>query len=571
MRYASKLKLYATLLGLVLAWPAAAQLKSHVVSSEDLEYGPVLFEFYQQDYFYGLVEDATLAASGNRVAGSNSARLLGGSMMLRYALPEQAEAIFTRLLSNTKSSDIRNRAWYHLARLYYNRSDRTNANRALGQITGELPRDLHVDYHYLASLIKNDGSHLQSVSEAALLYADESPEYSYLLFNLAVTQLRGGNVFEAVMKLEQLAGYSGTNREMLALADRAKHGLSQMATQAKDLPRAWRYLTGIRTTGLYSNRALLSYAWTAINMKLFQEAIPALQILDQRSIAIPEVQEGKVLLAHLYEQEGSPRKALKSNVLAEKAFKQGLADLSEARRIIAMRDVPREFIENLESIMDETDWYSAHASVDYRKLTPFLIDLMASHPFNETLKDLIALYALEDNLNYWLSQTSEHQLVLANSADKSVETDMAELLARSEGINERLRDQKTEIQLLTLTLEDEERERFDVLIENAEHDLVILEDKIRQLRKDKKAYVQPKGHKSLVKANHQRITKQLSITQRYIASLEPVVRKLVRVELDKHEERMRYYWAQSRLAKARLFDSTLLQLENNKAPAESQR
>jgi hypothetical protein len=192
MRYASKLKLYATLLGLVLAWPAAAQLKSHVVSSEDLEYGPVLFEFYQQDYFYGLVEDATLAASGNRVAGSNSARLLGGSMMLRYALPEQAEAIFTRLLSNTKSSDIRNRAWYHLARLYYNRSDRTNANRALGQITGELPRDLHVDYHYLASLIKNDGSHLQSVSEAALLYADESPEYSYLLFNLAVTQLRGG-------------------------------------------------------------------------------------------------------------------------------------------------------------------------------------------------------------------------------------------------------------------------------------------------------------------------------------------------------------------------------------------
>jgi len=547
-----------------------SQVRSHVVSGSELEYGPVLFEYYQQDYFNGLVEHGYAQAAENRVAVGAASQLLAGSMMLRYGMPDNAMKIFHALLDENSNTEVRNRAWYHLARLYYNKSDKPSANRALNRIEGEIPPALHIEYHYLASLIKNDGNHIQAASESIAGLSDRLPQYSYLLFNLAVTQLRLGNVLDAVLNLEDIASYSGDNRELQALTDRAKHGLAQMATQAQDLPRAWAYLTGIRTTGLYSNRALLSYAWTAINMKLYNEAIPALQLLDQRSIAIPEVQEAKVLLAHLYEQEGSPRKALKSNLLAEKAFQQGLASLDRAREIIARRDVPREFIENLEAIMDESDWYAANASVDYKTLTPFLIDLMASHPFNETLKDLAALYALEDNLIYWLTQTSEHKLILGNAVDKTVRSELQELLQRSDEINERFRDQKAEIKLTTLTLEQEEKERFDVLIESAEHDLMILDDKIKQLKKVRKPYVQPAEYVPLVDENHKRIETELARTRLFIQQLEPVMRKLVTAELKTHEERMRYYWAQSRLAKARLFDSTLLTLEKAKSQSDAE-
>jgi hypothetical protein len=34
--------------------------------------------------------------------------------------------------------------------------------------------------------------------------------------------------------------------------------------------------------------------------------------------------------------------------------------------------------------------------------------------------------------------------------------------------------------------------------------------------------------------------------------------------LDNHEERMRYYWAQARLGKARLYDQTLNNIEDDR-------
>ncbi len=562
------LLLFPALFTLTFFWSAASssatQASSHIQSEQALDYGTVLYQFFQKDYFNALIEQRVVERSGNNLASRGRAQILKGGMLLSYGLPDQAEALFSQLLDVKTDIEVRNRAWYHLAKLFYSKSDRVSANRALDKIDGKIPADLHIEYHYLASLLKNDGSHGDAVSDAISKLSGEQPHYSYLIFNIAVSQLRAGNVASAITGLEEVAGYQGQNRELLALADRAKHGLSQLATQAGNLPQAWLYLRGIRTTGLYSNRALLSYAWAAINMKLYSEAVPALQLLDDRSIAIPEVQESKVLLAHLYEQEGSPRKALRSNVMAEKAFKEGIEMLAEARRIIGQQDVPREFIENLDAIMDESDWYSAHASVDYKKLTPFLIDLMASHPFNETLKDLAALYTLDDNLSYWLAQTEQHQLILASAGRRAAVDELSDLIARSEILNERLRDQKAEIRLTTLTLEEEQTERFDVVLANVSREMTLLDDKIRQLKKIEKPYQQPASYPTMVKEHHQRAALKLRQTRALIAQLEPVMRKLVNDELTKHEERMRYYWAQSRLAKARLFDSTLLELENAK-------
>ncbi len=561
-------RLVSALIFVFLASASQAQLKSHVESSFELEYGPVLYEFYQQRYFDALVENRYSLSLENPIAKTPHAGILRGGMLVSYGMPDNALNIFKALLDENSSQEVKNRAWYHLAKLYYNKSDTNSASQALKKVTGKLPDDLLIEYHYLASLVLSDNFHIEAVNEAMADLENRLPQFSYLLFNMAITQLRKGQVLEAVLKLQDIASYAGEDRELQALADRAKHGLAQMATQAGDLPRAWAYLSSIRTSGLYSNRALLTYAWTAIKMKLFNEAIPALQLLDQRSIAIPEVQEAKVLLAHLYEQEGSPRKALKSNLMAEKAFKKGLATLTEARKIIAMQEVPREFINNLEVIMDESDWYGAQASVDYKKLTPFLIDLMSSHPFHETLKDLAALYTLEKNLQYWLIQIQEHQLVQANAQNKDVQTDLQKLLERSETIKEQLQDQEAEVKLTTLTLEEEDKARFQVLIDRTEHDLLILEDKINRLKKAKQPYVQPAKYAGDIKANEQRIEKQLARTRYFIEKLEPVMRSLVKAELDNHEERMGYYWAQSRLAKARLFDATLLELENVKSESE---
>lgn len=554
--------LLAGALSLALIAPVT---QAEVQSRAELEYGTVLFDYYQQDYFNALVEYEYNLSQQNEITLSGEGVVLKGGMMLSYGIPDESFIIFNDVLKDNTSTTVRNRAWYYLAKLYYNKSETEQAMEALARVKGELPDDIHLLYHYLATLVKINANHIENAQQNIDKVEPSTPFYPYLMFNLAIGHLRAGNLNGAVSNLEKVTTYAGQSEELSVLADRAKHGLSQLAIQAGHFPQAWLYLRGIRTTGLYSNRALLTYAWAAIKLKRFNDAIPALEILNSRSIAIPEVQEAKVLLSHLYEQEGSPRKALKANLLAEKEFKKGVDQVNEARRIIALRDVPREFISNLEAIVSDSDWYGTEPSVNYQTLTPFLIDLMASNAFNETLKELADLYAIHDNLTHWSEQASQHLLILESAKSKSFSKTLKNSFDSSIDIRNKLKEQSEELRLYTLTLEVKEQERFQVLLKSMTGELNTLDEKIAQLQNVKAPYEPPANMHSVLTEKHEEIKRQIKRTEQHIAVLEPIMRDLVNAELDKHEERMSYYWAQSRLAKARLYDSTLLELEKARA------
>lgn len=540
-------------------------------STEDLEYGVILFDYYQQDYFSALIEQAYAEAINNPISLRPSGQVLKGGMMLSYGMVDEAKRKFEELLDASATEEVKNRAWFFLAKLFYSKSDFVNARESLGHIKGVVPEDLHIDYHYLATLLRQKGDHL-GVSESKFKnVTKENPYYPYLLFNLAILQLKESKLKEAVDNLETVTQYYSVSEELSLLSDRARHGLAELAIKHGQLIQAWNYLKDIRTTGLYSNRALLSYAWAAINLKQYQEAIPALELLNGRSIAIPEVQEAKVLLAHVYEQEGAPRKALKTNLIAEKEFHQGIAMIAEARNVLKKQDVPREFIKNLDVMMDDSDWYSTRPSVDYKKLTPFLIDLMASHPFHETMRELADLYAIEENLNYWSIQAEEHRLILENANKKqNFEESITAIVQKSLGLKESFSEQNSEFRLHSLALNEKDQERLAALMETTEDELKLLDAKVEKLQDYEKPYQQPASYKGMVIDKHAQIKRQLAETQKYIASFETIMRGLVNVELTKHEERMRYYAAQSKLAKARLYDMTLLSLEKAKSTVEKE-
>ncbi len=533
-------------------------------TKEDLEWGTVLYEYYQKNYFNALVEYDYATSIDNPIAESVPGNLLQGGMMLSYGLAENAEQAFNRVLAEGADQETQNRAWFYLASLFYHKSENTRAYEALSKIEGEVPEDLHPEYHYLATLINNQAQHLDVTENIVNTLPENNYHYPYILFNLAIRHLREGTPQTAALKLQQVVTFQNNGEEFASLADRAKHGLAQLFLQQGQNKEAWQFLTAIRTSGLYSNRALLTYAWTAIKMKQFNDAVAALEILNTRSIAIPEVQEAKVLLAHLYEQEGSPRKALKANLLAIEAFEKGVAKIDEARTIIAKQDVPKEFIQNLDVIVDDTDWFASEPSVDYQKLTPFLIDLMSSKVLNEALRELSDLYAIEKNLTYWKRQTLEHQAIILSASKKGKQSVDTELVKRSKELTAVLEEKKSQLKLHALTLSEEQQERFKALIESIDRELTLLTSKASQMQLVKAPYKQPKQYLNEVKQKHASIDKKLSNAKSYIAKLEPIVRSLVNAELDKHEERMRYYWAQSRLAKARLYDTTLMKLDKAK-------
>lgn len=531
---------------------------------QDLEFGTVLYDFYQRDYFAALINHEYATKNKNTQAKSDHGQVLRGGMLLSFGAPNAAKPVFDRLLDQSESEQNRNAAWYYLAKLFYSKSDPKQAKQALQQIQGKISDDLHIDYHYLSTLIHENGHHLENSKAQLEKIKKDLPQYPYFLFNNAIRALNNGNAEQAKALLNEVKGYNYLGEEYAVLSDRAKHGLSQLSGREGKLLEAWQHLTGIRTTGLYSNRALLSYAWATIKLKRFKKAIPALEILDSRSIALPEVQEAKVLLAHLYEQDGALRHALKQNIRAEKEFTSGLGMLQLAREIIALQDVPKEFISNLDKIVRESDWYGERPEVDYNNLTPFLIDLLAANSFNETLRELADLYSIEENLEYWQLQQDQHLLILKERKSKKFTQQSKKAIANGKALSERFANSNTELKLLLLALDEKDQERFSTLLESTQEEINKLTQQINRLQKIESPYSIPDHYSNIIREKKKDIQSKLSETRRYIAKLEVVVRALVNVELDKHESRMQYYAAQAKLAKARLYDATLLNLDSAK-------
>lgn len=541
----------------------AAPLESHVKSVDELTYGVVLYDYFQDDFFSALIEHEYALAKGSRLANAPINQVLKGGMMLSYGMPDKSEILFNSLLDSVVEKDVSNRAWYYLAKIYYNKSELTNANKALSKVKGDIPQGIFFDYYYLKTLISGNKGlvSLNDITKDRL--AAYLPGYPYLLFNLAIEQLDQNNDEQAINYLTQVATYADGSEELAVLADRAKNGLAQISLSGGQLETAWQYLTGIRTSGLYSNRALLAYAWNAIGLERHQDAIPALKILNKRSIAIPEVQESIILLSHLYEQQGASKLALKSHITAEKTFEKGIEKITLARKTINNLNVPREFIENIDAIISQSSWYASSPEVDYKNLTPFLLDLMASNTFNEVLKELADLYSIRENLIYWLNRSNQHQIILKNASQKKYDQQLQKLLEKSKDLKEKLAKQKAELKLYALALSEKDQVRMIALQEVTEKEIGLLESRVANLIKIESAYKQPETFAGMVSDHHQRLMAKLKKTDDYIQSLEPIMRKLVNVELDKHQERIHYYWAQSRLAKARLYDENLLSKENS--------
>lgn len=553
------------LLTLIIAsqYATAAQVK-------DLEYGGILFDYYQQDYFSALVQYEYANSQNALQHHGNEARLLKGGMTLSYGIAGQAEDIFSQLLTPEVAAEQRNRAWFYLAKLYYQKADTPRAAHALMQINGQVPQEIAGEYNYLATLINIRNRQTDAANAGIDQLSDNLRFQPYLIYNLAVSQLQSGKTDEAMANLNRVmtAAVTHKSEELAVLADRARHALAQLEMTQGNLLSAWNYLQGVRTTGLYSNRALLTYAWAAIKLKRYSDAVPALRLLDQRSITIPETQEAKVLLAHVYETEGAKRSSLKQYLLAEKSFKEGLNAIEMARKVIASQEIPQEFVINLEAMLDESDWYGMQPSLDYNKLTPFLTELMASNNFYSVIKELRDLYGIRRNLQFWQMQIHEHELIIRIRRDQ---TGMEKLMADVNASQKQFRfykDGLMEQKLTTLTLSERDQERFTSLWQNTQKDLELVGDKVTQVAAIKEPYKLSYQLQARSKKLAAQVEQELSNTNSLIRSLEKVMRGVITAELDKHEERIRYYWAQARLGKARLYDKALNNIEDSSSGAQ---
>lgn len=542
----------------VLCLPAAAA--PSVSEVQDLKYGAILFQFYQQNYFEALVEYAWAEDHGGIQNHGTYPELLKGGISLSYGLDTQAEDIFTRVARGNLTEEVRNRAWFYLGKMQYLRGDTSVAARNLSNIQGPLPAAVDSEYRYLAALVNVKLGYFSAGEAVADNINSDSPFAPYFYFNLAIAFGAQENAGRAIAALEKVIDLDDGSEELRRLADRARMALSFLYAGRDDQASAGLQLSLISSTGAYSNRGLLGAGWMAINEGAFRDALGPLDVLTGRSIALPEVQEAILLQPHVYERMGLNGRAAQGFIDADHKFRDALDWLEKARQSLGHADVMELFVQNLDQVLGESDWFGAAPSVSANHLSPFLVELMSDHSFQSVLKDLRDLYAIRNNLETWQARRDDFEVILAARAGSLEGDNHRQGLSR---LARQLTESRQRYQALSgrvASLAPDAQERLRWQLEGLTFDITRGESMLAALTGAHAISGGGKFAQSVVRMMAQ-VDDQMVRTEGLITRLEGVMRTLVSTELDIHEQRLKQYQVEAQLAKVRILDRSLQDLD----------
>ncbi len=406
--------LLAAGLGCVLPNQATAQGRKVKVESprplvgtpqvvRDLHWGDVLFYFYQGDYLQALTR---LGASQDleRIANHGvESELLKGGLYLSLGQHEEAGRIFKALLNDNVPLDVRNRAWFYLAKVWYQRNYLDDAATALSSIRGALPGDLEPERHLLEAQVL---MYLNRYDEAIRALerwqpvGDHSDVWSaYARFNIGVALVRQERVEEAAELLNEVGQIAAPNEETAALRDKANLALGFAWLKANRPDDAKKVLQRVRLEGPLSNKALLAVGWADSAEKRYTKALAPWLELRDRNMLDSAVQESYLAIPYAYAQLAANGQAAEQYVTAVEAF------AAESQRI----DQSIEAIRNgglLEAIVDndkadQVGWYWQLQNLPDAPETRYLYHLLATHEFQEGLKNYRDLRLMQRNLAAW--------------------------------------------------------------------------------------------------------------------------------------------------------------------------
>jgi len=375
---------------------------------EDVYFGEALYHAYQGEWFdaiarldtelgqyYGL-DEPTLDTLSFHI---NEAEFDVGDFELGYRMHLRAGRAFTAVIEGNVAEPVRNDAIYRLARLYFQKDQPKNAQDAVARIHGVVSDKIRDDLEFLrAQVFMATGR----FSEAASLLDDLQDAKGlegFAGYNLGIALLKDGNEEDGHQYLNRTGQLVSEDPATLAIKDKSNLVLGYKLLDKNQNESAKQVLERVRLSGPFSNRALLGAGWADVALGQFDRAIVPWSILAEREVTDPAVQEALLAVPFAY---GKLNVYGRAAVLYGKALE---AFGTEVDKLGASIKSVREgkFLQALarEELKQDSDWVVKLRSLPDAPETYYLLDLMASHDFQESLKNYLDLDELRKKLTRW--------------------------------------------------------------------------------------------------------------------------------------------------------------------------
>ena len=377
----------------------AADKKTDLTVVKDAHFGEVLFYFYQEDYFPAIVRLLAAQKQTQLENHADESELLLGGLYLSYGHHQRAAEIFERLLADKVDPEIRDRTWFFLAKIWYQRGYLAEAQEALDKLQNKLDKPLEAERNMLqAQLFIDNRKHDQAI---ALLedWSGRNVWSNYAKFNLGVAMVRNGDVSGAATVLNDVGTLSTSNEELNALRDKANLALGYAYLQDGQPAAAKAPLQRVRLEGPFSNKALLGFGWADAENGNFERALVPWMALRNRDLLDSAVQESMLAIPYAMAMLDGISQAADHYLNAIEAFYEETNRIDEAIVHIESGELLDQFLE--QNPQATTGWYWKLEELPEGPDSRYLYHLLATHKFQEGIKNYRDLHYLNRNLDDW--------------------------------------------------------------------------------------------------------------------------------------------------------------------------
>ncbi len=392
--------------------PARAGDVAAPAAIRDLYYGETLFQFYQDKHFEALTHLLAARAEGRVSNHEGESELLLGGLYLHYGQHVRADEIFNRLLTQDIEPAVRDRAWFYLGKVRYQRGLDEEALASFARISGALPESLTAEMPMLQaqSLMA-----LQRFDAAAtLLDGWKGPDgwLPYARYNLGVAFVRLGRLEDGARQLDYVGRSSPASAELLDLRDKANLALGYAYLQQSRDAEARPVLERVRLQSPFANKALLGVGWADAATHNFRGALTPWLELKDRDLLDSAVQESLLAVPYAYAQLDAHGSAAAGYQSALTSFDAEISKLDNA--IARVRISGQNGGQNgglINALLAKDDpgigrWYWELDKLPDSNEARYLYLLVADHRFQEGLRNMRDLGALSAHLQEWQDKLS---------------------------------------------------------------------------------------------------------------------------------------------------------------------